>query len=400
MIRIDENYSEYRDGSDPGYPGGKAVPVSAGNKTDGTPWRALLFNDITGFFQALIVEAFGEFAVSGTPDKVGSSDLLAAVKKLGEKAVNPDIDSRVTANINRSLQNRFDINVIEQILPDLIHEAPNDGRVYGRKNRGWIETGGAGSAGTGAAFEAFKFFSKRSIMVTNTRIADRRKKGWDLGVPYLNENHGVYHFDTDLNNQNQESDITLGYSGDAPVFVSGEDQRGDLFYNPAVKEEPPFEMKGRSLLGHFSISARVSGGSCGAEFWARLFESQNVTVFRLRSEVDEIVLHIGGSDPAYSAAEAGDIPCAVAEQDGVSYSVPGTSGNTLGHLWQSGSESVNLEDEGIEILENVWLHIAAVSTLDTISLFINGQKLNSGGTAARRKCLIRSEGFHTPPFRA
>jgi hypothetical protein len=200
--------------------------AAAGNKTDGTPWRALLFNDKTGFFQALIVEAFGEFTVSGTPDKVGSSDLLAAVKKLGEKAVNPEIDSRVTANTNRSLQNGFDINVIEQILPNLVHEAPNDGRIYGRKNKGWIEAG--------AAFEAFKFFSKRSIMITNTRIADRRKKGWDLGVPYLNENHGVYHFDTDLNNQNQGSDITLGYSGDAPVFVSGEDRRGDLFYIPAV----------------------------------------------------------------------------------------------------------------------------------------------------------------------
>jgi hypothetical protein len=377
MIRIDDDYSPYRDESDPvGYPGGKAKPVSQGNRTDGTPWRALLFNTIIGFFQALIVEAQGSFIVNGVPDKVGNSDLLTASKKLMREAVNPEIDSRVTANTNRSEQNEYDIGVIGQILLDLVHEAPNDGRSYARKNKGWTEVSGGGS-GAGTSVEAFKFFCKQSIMFTNARIVDRRLRGWDLGLPYLNAAHEAYHFDTDINNQNQQSNITLGYSGEPPVFVGNEDQRGDLFYNPAVKETAPFEMRGRSLLGRFSISAQVAGETCGAEFWARLFDAENFTIFRLRSNVDEIVLHIGGSDPAYSAAEAEDIPYAANELDGVSYSVPGTSGNTLTHFWQGGgSESVNLEDEGIEILERAWLHIAAVSTLDLISLFIGDKKID------------------------
>jgi hypothetical protein len=91
MIRIDENYTPYYDGDDPAYPGGKAIPVSAGNRTDGTPWRALWFNTILGFLQALVVEAKGSFIVSGTPDKVGESDLLDALKAVIAKTI-PDAD--------------------------------------------------------------------------------------------------------------------------------------------------------------------------------------------------------------------------------------------------------------------------------------------------------------------
>jgi hypothetical protein len=377
MIRLDDDYSPYRDESDPaGYPGGKAKPVSQGNRTDGTPWRALFFNTIIGFFQALIVDAEGAFAVSGTPDKVGQSDLLDAAKKLMRAAVNPQMNCRITANTALSEQNEYDINVISQTLLDLVHEAPDDGRVYGRKNKGWMEVSGGGASGAGTSVEAFKFFCKQSVMFTNARIIDRRQNGRDLGLPYLNASHEVYHFDTDLLNQNRQSNITLGYTGEPPVLVGKEDQRGEIFYSPAVKENAPFEMKGRSLLGRFSISAQVAGETCGAEFWARIFEADNITIFRLRSNTDEIVLRVGGSDPAYSAAGADGVSYAASEADGVAYSAPGTSGNTIDHNWQGGSESVNLEDEGIEILESMWIHAAAVSTLDTISLFIGGRKID------------------------
>ncbi|MDR2510100.1 MAG: hypothetical protein LBC77_05605 [Spirochaetaceae bacterium] len=376
MIRIDENYSEYRDDTDPGYPGGKAIPVSAGNRTDGTPWRARLFNTIIGFFQAIIVDAYGQLQINGEPDRVGLSDLLTAIKKLMREAVNPQLDSRITANTTRSQNNEYAIGIIEQILLDLVHEAPNDGRIYGRKNKGWIEVSSGGGSGAGTAIEAFKFFSKQSVMFTNARIIDRRARGWDLGIPYLGVSHEVYHFDTDLLNQNQQSNIIIGYTGDAPVLVSAEDQSADLFYNPAVKYEAPFEMKGRSLLGRFSVSAQVSGEACGGEFWARIFLANNITIFRLRSNVDEIVLRIGGSDPGYGTAEDDGISYGINESDGIAYGVPGTSGNTLDHTWQGGSESVNLDDEDIEILDRAWFHIAAVATLDTISLFIGSQKID------------------------
>ena len=49
MIKIDENYTDYRDDTDPKYPAGKAVNASTEEGVDGTPILASLINDINGF---------------------------------------------------------------------------------------------------------------------------------------------------------------------------------------------------------------------------------------------------------------------------------------------------------------------------------------------------------------
>jgi hypothetical protein len=305
----------------------------------------------------------GEYT-AGTDEFNATDSIFASlVKEIGYRR------SSVTA-LERAVE------IITGTIADMTHEAPNDGAVYGRKNKAWIEITG-GSGGTlGDAIEALKLYSGKTLTITNARIIDRRLNGRDLGLPYLNDTHEVYHFDTDFLNQTQQSNITLGYTGEQPVLVGKEDQGEGLFYNPAVKENAPFEMKGRSLLGRFSIFAQVSGEVCGAEFWARVFETENVTIFRFRSNTDEIVLRIGGSGPAYGVAEADGISYGAAEADGISYGVPETVGDTLDHNWQGGSESVSLEDEEIEILKHTWTHIAAVSTPDTISLFIGDKNID------------------------
>jgi hypothetical protein len=409
MIRIDENYSEYRDGSDPGYPGGKAVPVSAGNRTDGTPWRALFFNDITGFFQALIVEAFGEFIVSGIPDEVGNSDLLAAVKKLGEKAVNPEIDSRVTANANRSLQNRFDIDVIKQILPDLVREAPEDGQIYGRRNRQWAAVTGGGGGEAGDFHELMKAFSKKTMTITNARIVDRRKRGWDIGLPYLSPASRAYHFDTDQNDQNQTSNIEIGYCGEAPALADKDRTNGQIYFNPAVLETVPHEMKGRSLYGHFSLKSKpqTSTETATAEMWIRLFDSKSAVVLEFGSGMEKITFQTGtkgATEAAYGTAEedgildgAGETPvaCGVPETDGIrygaeeadgtaygkaedplAYSVSGTDiGNAVIHEALDGTREVlSLDGMGIAAARKTWLHVAAVSTPGKLSFFIGDRR--------------------------
>jgi hypothetical protein len=82
MIRINAQYTDYFDNTDPAYPGGKAVDTTTGDSEDGTPVKAEWFNDIIGFFQAAIVDALGAFQVSGTPDRVGNSDILNALKTI------------------------------------------------------------------------------------------------------------------------------------------------------------------------------------------------------------------------------------------------------------------------------------------------------------------------------
>jgi hypothetical protein len=82
MIRINVQYTDYFDNSDPEYPGGKAIDTTSGESEDGTPYKANWMNDVNGFHQAVIVEAHGEFQVSGAPDRVSSSDILNALKTI------------------------------------------------------------------------------------------------------------------------------------------------------------------------------------------------------------------------------------------------------------------------------------------------------------------------------
>ena len=86
MIKIDHNYTDYRDDTDPKYPGGKAVNATTAESTDGTPLLADWMNDVNGALQAIFLEAFGDInKVSGKPDNVQESDVLKAIKEIIKK---------------------------------------------------------------------------------------------------------------------------------------------------------------------------------------------------------------------------------------------------------------------------------------------------------------------------
>jgi hypothetical protein len=87
VFKIDANYTDYRDDTDPNMPGGKAIPASNPQLFDGTPWRAPWFNQLHGFFQSLFIEAFGSLdSISGIPDVVGNSDSVKAILRLIERS--------------------------------------------------------------------------------------------------------------------------------------------------------------------------------------------------------------------------------------------------------------------------------------------------------------------------
>lgn len=68
--------------SDPAYPQGKARNAGTFQDGTGTPLEKNWVNDLWGFQQALLDDA--EITPSGTPDQVGASDYLDAVKRIGE----------------------------------------------------------------------------------------------------------------------------------------------------------------------------------------------------------------------------------------------------------------------------------------------------------------------------
>lgn len=78
MIDPSTEYSGQIDTSDPtGYPYGKPKNVSVSGDGTGTPLEAKWLSDVFGLFQALMAEA--GLTPSGTPDKVGASQLLTAI---------------------------------------------------------------------------------------------------------------------------------------------------------------------------------------------------------------------------------------------------------------------------------------------------------------------------------
>jgi len=88
MIKIDQNYTDYRDDSDPKYPGGKAVNATTSEGTDGTPLLADWMNDVNGALQAIFIEAFDDInKVSGKPDNVQESDVLKSIKEIIKKSL-------------------------------------------------------------------------------------------------------------------------------------------------------------------------------------------------------------------------------------------------------------------------------------------------------------------------
>ncbi len=69
-----------------GYPFGEARDITIPGDNEGTPWRADLINDIFGFQQALLKEPDTPLVPSGSPDEVGTSQYLDALKLIAARA--------------------------------------------------------------------------------------------------------------------------------------------------------------------------------------------------------------------------------------------------------------------------------------------------------------------------
>lgn len=88
-IDLTSKYPGQVDTSDPtGYPYGKARNDLVAGDGTGTPLERDWLNDVLGFCQALLVEA--GITPTGTPDKVGSSQMLLAIRERFVRSPLPD----------------------------------------------------------------------------------------------------------------------------------------------------------------------------------------------------------------------------------------------------------------------------------------------------------------------
>jgi hypothetical protein len=360
----------------------------------------------------------GANQVNGTNIPLGDdyeegNDTFEATDSLHESLIKEMLYRRANHAANQAAIQQIN-QVISQIhiaIDGLMPKAPGDGPVYGGKNKTWVEIEASGGGGhDGNYHELYKVFSKKTLMITNTRIVDRRKRRWDIGLPYLSPASRAYHFDTDLLDQNQTSNLETGYAGEAPALVDNDQTNGQVYFNPAVLAIVPHEMKGRSLYGHFSIRSKpqTSTETATAEMWVRLFENKSAIILSFGTGMEKITFQTGtrgAAEAAYGAAEADDIldgagepPIAysfpeadgigegTAETDGIvygkaddplPYSEAGTDiGNAIIHEALDGTHEIaSLDDIELTIARRTWLHIAAVSTPDTLSFFIGGNRI-------------------------
>jgi hypothetical protein len=96
MFRL-QGYSEYREDSDPAYPYGKAVDTPEGDSIEGTQYDRRFFNQIWGFYQSVIHDAYQEPELSDRPDSIDNPEILNALKVIIHK-ITDDLLEKILKN--------------------------------------------------------------------------------------------------------------------------------------------------------------------------------------------------------------------------------------------------------------------------------------------------------------
>lgn len=220
-------------------------------------------------------------------------------------------------------------------------------------------------------------YSEKSLVITNMSVQDRRKAGHDIGRPYLSKNSHVWHFDTDLYDQNQETTLEISSSGE--LSLVGSETSGNLDYTPAILAVAPYSEIAKSLFGQYTLKADL--GSISAftvDFWMEYIWCEDQILFEAGTRNDKVRMTVAQkecywNEPADDEAvwnsetkETGDV---------VVWNEPGDASTTLIHYGQGhlspGEDNIKTFSQlGIAFEPNSWLHIGIVMTEETLSVFI------------------------------
>ena len=153
----------------------------------------------------------------------------------------------------------------------------------------WVPTASQTSNGINTQ----QVYSDRTLVLTNQNVAQRRAGRTDIGVPYISENSRVWHFDTDLRDQDGENAVAP--EGDF-ALVCGCDS-ADLDCTPAILAVSPYANIGKSLYGQYSLSMTLD--SCSVftvDFWAQCIYAENQTLFEIGNAADKIAVIIKSAE--------------------------------------------------------------------------------------------------------
>ena len=142
-------------------------------------------------------------------------------------------------------------------------------------------------------------FSDDTLFITNQDMAQRRKEGYDIGNAYLSSASKVYHFDTDIFDQNGVNDLVIedAETDGSHNLVGKDNESDDIDFTPAILAIAPYATLGKSLYGRYGITAAY--GSCNVftvDFWLQYIYAENQIIFDIGNAGDKIKLIIASGE--------------------------------------------------------------------------------------------------------
>lgn len=156
-------------------------------------------------------------------------------------------------------------------------------------------------------------FSDDMLIISNQDMSQRRKQGYDIGNAYLSSNSKVYHFDTDIFDQNGVNDLIVedAETDGGHNLVGKDSESDDIDFTPAILAIAPYSTIGKSLYGRYGITAAY--GSCSVftvDFWLQYIYAENQIIFDIGNAGDKIKLIVASGECYFEkgAADESGIP--------------------------------------------------------------------------------------------
>lgn len=226
---------------------------------------------------------------------------------------------------------------------------------------------------TTAGIIANALTSDRSLVITNMSIQGRRKAGHDIGRKYLSANSRVWHFDTDMNDQNQQSDLDIEASGE--ISLVGNEQTGALDYTPAILAVAPYSEIAKSLFGQFQVKKTLEKTNVfTVDFWVQYIWCEDQILFDIGTTNDKIRLAIANTEPYFNEPLKKEPPWnQEIEETGdvIVWNEPFEALSSIIHYGQGNlspdTDNVkSFKQLGISFEPNTWLHVGIVLSYDKI----------------------------------
>lgn len=275
-----------------------------------------------------------------------------------------------------------------------------DGSFYEHRNTTdspWITVAKQETGGTMSR----SLYSTDKLLLTNAKISERRKAGFDIGKPYLSANSKIYHFDENWKDQNGEQSYSIETTQGSdflPVIIGKDNlmydcngsylgrKESELSFKPAILAVAPYSDTARSLYGVFKLTFDLhNSNTFTVDFWIKFYYAENQVLFDIGTDQDRIQFICLSGEPNYNVPQTyNGIP-----EPPYNYETKQTDALVYNHA-QVSAKDMYVKHQGVSTFEirslgtvsgkelcteGSWTHFAVVMTENTISCFIQDEKI-------------------------